>query len=99
MGLVAGVRWATARQGRRERAYSRIRARLRTPHRTAQRGPAAQCLFRQTLLRVPRIALAPYVAAPERVGGDGADERRDAEPARDGALRQRPDQGEHGGRG
>src|SRR5207253_3741141 len=42
MAFVVGVRWATARQGRRPRSYAGIRARLRTPHRAAQRGPTAQ---------------------------------------------------------
>ena len=35
-----------ARQGRRERRYAGISARLRTPHRAAQRAPAAQSLLR-----------------------------------------------------
>ena len=34
-----------ARQGRRERRYAGISARLRTPHRAAQRGQATQCLI------------------------------------------------------
>src|SRR6266705_5825259 len=42
MAFVVGVRWATARQGRRSRSYAGIRARPRTPHRAAQRGPTAQ---------------------------------------------------------
>src|SRR5207237_673742 len=42
MAFVVGVGWATARQGRRPCSYAGIRARPRTLHRAAQRGPTAQ---------------------------------------------------------
>ena len=51
MGLVAGVRWASAMQGRRERPYPNvIRARLRTRQRAAQCGPTAQRLIPRRVL-------------------------------------------------
>jgi hypothetical protein len=45
MGLVAGVRWVVRGKDAGSVRIRWIRARLRTPHRGAQRGPAAQRLF------------------------------------------------------
>ena len=49
------------RQGRRECAYAMVRARLRTPHRGEQRGPATQTTFRRALLvaRTGRASRTP----------------------------------------
>ena len=48
--LVAGVRWALRGKDAGSVRSGVLRARPRTPHRSAQRGPAAQSLFCQTLL-------------------------------------------------
>ena len=51
-----------ARQGRRERRYAGISARLRTPHRAAQRAPAAQRFIALEALWAERPALALGIA-------------------------------------
>jgi hypothetical protein len=50
MPLVAGVRWSFRGKDAGSRRISPIRGRLRTPPRGEQRAPAAQTVFRQTLL-------------------------------------------------
>ena len=50
MSLVAGVRWSFRGKDAGSARSRRLRARLRTPPRGEQRGPAAQPSFRQTLL-------------------------------------------------
>jgi hypothetical protein len=50
MPLVAGVRWWFRGKDAGSARISQIRVRLRTPPRGEQRAPAAQTVFRQTLL-------------------------------------------------
>ena len=55
--LVAGVRWSFRGKDAGSVRISAIRARLRTPPRGEQRGPAAQTVLRQTLLRTALLDL------------------------------------------
>ena len=70
MPLVAGVRWSFRGKDAGSARISSIRARLRTPPRGEQRGPAAQTAFRQALLG-RRKADAERVAVELEVGPTG----------------------------
>ena len=68
-----------ARQGRRERRYAGISARLRTPHRAAQRAPAAQSLIAFEALRLVEVGLDQNVLA-NRSGRHVGERERRVEP-------------------
>ena len=88
MRFVAGLRWVVRGKDAGSGRIRWIRARLRTPHRAAQRGPAAQLLVRDDLLdlaEAERVEDAPQadIEPPLAVEVEEQAERDEHEAADD----------------